>query len=429
MPLSRRDLLILAAKAGLTTPFLFSASSCAPGSAGRFDADTGLSLGYVTGDVTPDGAVVWLRAEQDSLVSLQYGKDASLGSYASAGPIRVARESDFTAKVVLSGLEHATAYSYRAVVAGKKPGPVARFVTAPAPDDYAAVKFCFGGDTREGYLPFAIMDAILAKRPDFFVHLGDTIYADRNSIASELPQFWSKYRTSRDDPPSRRLFSETSIYAIWDDHEVRDNYEAGHPLAAVGQRAFLDYWPVRRDAAEPNRIYRSFRWGKALELFLLDGRQYRQRAKGTMLGSRQKEWLLEGLARSSAGFKIIATPVPFYGAGRDRWEGFPRERADIMEWIEAKNITGVVFISADLHYAVVARLPGPLGVKEVVTGPLASQVNLFGIGYSRNVEFFFNETFNYGLITIDPKVSPPQMLLEILDENNRSLYKTRIDAV
>jgi alkaline phosphatase D len=429
MQFSRRDFLKYSAKAGLLSPFLFGASSCALVSAGRFDAGTGLSLGYVAGDVTPDGAVVWLRAEPDSPVSLQYGKDPALGSFTSAGALRASSESDFTIKAALQGLDPATVYYYRAIVAGKNPGPVARFVTAPAPDDSAAVKFCFGGDTREGYKPFAIMDAIHAQRPDFFIHLGDTIYADRNFIASELPQFWAKHRTNRDDPPSQRLFAETSVYAIWDDHEVRDNYEAGHPLAPAGQRAFLDYWPVRRDAAEPNRLYRSFRWGKALEIFLLDGRQYREHAKGTMLGGRQKEWLLDGLARSTSVFKIIATPVPFYGSGRDRWEGFPRERAEIMEWIEGKKITGVVFISADLHYALVARLPGRLGVREVVTGPLASQVNLFGIGYSREVEFFSNETFNYGMITIDPKLSPPQMLLEILDETNRSLYQTTIRAV
>lgn len=429
MQLSRRAFLRLAGQAGLAAPFLFGASSCALGTAGGFDADTGLSLGYVTGDVTPDGAVVWLRAEPDSLVSLQYGKDPALASAASTPRIKIESASDYTAKIPLGGLDPATVYFFRATVAGKKPGPIAKFITAPAPDDSAVVKFCFGGDTREGYKPFIIMDAIRAQRPDFFIHLGDTIYADRNFIASELPQFWSKYRTNRDDTPSQRLFSDTSVYVIWDDHEIRDNYEAGHPLAAVGQRAFLDYWPVRRTAAEPNRIYRSFRWGQALEIFLLDGRQYRERAKGTMLGNRQKEWLLEGLARSSAIFKIIATPVPFYGAGRDRWDGFPRERADIMEWIEENKITGVVFISADLHYAAVARLPGRLEIKEIVTGPLASQVNVFGVGYAEKVDFSSNETFNYGLITIDPKLPPPRLLLEILDETNRSLYKTRIDAV
>ena len=109
-------------------------------------------------------------------------------------------------------------------------------------------------------------------------------------------------------------------------------------------------------------------------------------------------------------------------------EGFLRDER--ISWSGSKRkISPALCFSRRPHYAAVARLPGRLGLKEIVTGPLAAQVNFFGIGYSTDVEFFSNETFNYGLITIDPKLSPPQMLLEILEENNRSLYKTRIDAV
>jgi alkaline phosphatase D len=330
---------------------------------------------------------------------------------------------------LLTGCEPATVYYYRAAVAGRRPGPVASFVTASARDDLTVVKFCFSGDTREGYKPFKIMDAARAMQPDFFIHLGDTIYADRGGTASRLPEFWAKYRGNRDDAPSQKLFSETSVYVLWDDHEVADNYEGYHPLAAVGRQAFFDYWPVRRNAQEPDRLYRSFRWGKALEIFLLDARQYRDRARGTMLGERQKEWLFDGLAHSSAAFKIIATPVPLYGGGSDKWAGYPRERSELFRWIGQKKIKGVVVISADLHYAAVTRLPGKLGLKEIVTGPIAAQMNVFATRNSERHEFFSNKTFNYGIITIDPKSSIPHMLVEILDEENASLYKTRIDAV
>jgi len=429
MQLSRRAFLRLAGKTGAALPFLCGPSGCALPTAGIFDGNTGLSLGTVAGDVTPDGAVVWLRAEPGSSVSLQYGKDPALAASASTPAIQVASENDYTAKIMLGGLEPASVYYYRAAVAGRKPGPIVRFVTAPAPDDAAIVKFCFGGDTRESYKPFAIMDAIRAMRPNFFVHLGDTIYADRGGAASRLPEFWAKYRANRDDAASQRFFSETSVYVVWDDHEVADNYEPNHPLAAVGQRAFLDYWPLRPDAAEPNRIYRSFRWGKALELFFLDTRQYRDRAHETMLGRRQKEWLFDGLVSSSTMFKIIATSVSLYGGGRDRWDGFPNERAEMLRWIRDKNIKGVVFISADLHSAAVTRLPGGLGLKEITTGPLAAPLNALAIGYTGRSEFFSNKTFNYGMITIDPKSAEPHALVEILDENNGSLYRTRIDAV
>jgi alkaline phosphatase D len=428
MQLSRREFLRLAAQAGIAAPLILNASGCAVLGHDRFDDETGLSLGYVTGDVTADGAVVWLRAAPGSAVRIEYAKEPTLSGAAATVPVSVVPEADYTAQVTLRGLSPASDYYYRAAVAGKKPGPVAHFKTAPAPGDLAAVKFCFSGDTRENYKPFAIMDAIGAMQPDFFVHLGDTIYADRGGNASRLEEFWAKYRANRDDAPSRRLCAQTSFYAIWDDHEVRDNYGPENPLAPIGQRAFLDYWPMRHDAAEPTRIYHSVRWGKALELFLLDNRQYRDRKQGSMLGAKQKAWLLEAVAASTATFKVIATSVPFYGGGEDRWDGFPAERREIFRWIRTHNITGVAFIAADLHFASVAQVSKHPPTKEIVVGPMAAAMNVFAIGYSTTMDFFANKAFNYGMITVDPKSSPPRMLLEIRDDANGLLYKTEIAA-
>jgi alkaline phosphatase D len=271
------------------------------------------------------------------------------------------------------------------------------------------------------------MDAIRAHDPDFFIHLGDTIYADRNGTAELLPEFWAKYRGNRADPGSQRLFASTSAYIIWDDHEVANDYEGFHPLGAIGRKAFFDYWPVRRNSSESDRLYRSFRWGRALELFLLDGRQYRNRAGETLLGNEQKRWLFDNLASSTALFKCVATPVPVYGGGADRWDGYPRERKEILRWIKEKNVKGVFFISADVHYAAVTRLSGKSPLKEITTGPIAAPMNVFATGVSKRFEFFSNKTFNYAMITIDPKSTQPHADVEILDENNNTLYKSTIE--
>jgi alkaline phosphatase D len=425
MNLTRREFLGIAARAGVALPFLFSGSGCAPALTPS-DPETGLCFGCVAGDVTSDGAVVWLRAEPNSRVCLQYGKDPALSQFVSSVEVLCEGNCDNTGHLRLEGLEPMTTYYYRAVVSGRKPGPIARFLTAPRPDDNAVVKFCFSGDTRESYQPFGIMDSIRANQPNFFVHLGDTIYADRNGTATRLPEYWAKYCGNRGDAASQRLLSDTSAYVVWDDHEIANDYEGFHPLAATGRRAFFDYWPVRRNSQEADRLYRSFRWGKAMELFLLDARQYRDHSAGTLLGKRQKEWLFESLASSGALFKIIATSVPFYGGGQDKWEGYPRERAEVLQWIKQKKIRNVAFISADVHYAAVTKLPG--GLKEIVTGPMAAPLNVLATGLSKRFEFFFNQNFNFGMMTIDPNASPPQMLVEIRDYDNKRLYQTRIDA-
>ena len=427
MNLTRREFLKLAGGTTVALPYLVSQWGCAPILTAA-DQETGLSLAYVAGDVTHDSAMVWLRAQSGSLVSLQYGKDPALGQFMASDPFLVDPDADNTAHINIEQLEPATTYYYRATVAGNKPGPISRFHTAPKAQDDASVKFCFSGDTRQSYQPFTVMDAIRANQPDFFIHLGDTIYADRNGAATRLPDYWAKYRNNREDAASRRLFSDTSAYVVWDDHEVANDYEGFHPLAATGRRAFFDYWPVTRSSQEADRLYRSFRWGRAMELFLLDARQYRDRKKGTLLGRQQKQWLFESLASSTALFKCIATPVPFYGGGRDRWDGYPQERTEVIQWISQKKITGVFFIAADVHYAAVTKLPGGLKLKEICAGPMAAPLNVLATGLSRRFEYFFNQNFNFGMVTIDPRSSPPQMLIEIRDPANETLYQTKIPA-
>lgn len=390
--------------------------------------DTGLSLGCTVGEVTPEEAIVWLRAEDESTVQVHYGSEATLKEFASTASTRVTSEKDFTARFTIGGLQSRTTYYYRAAVHGKNPGPICRFVTAPRPDEAATVRFAFSGDSREWYQPFAIMDSVRLIRPDFFVHLGDTIYADRDGIATELPEFWSKYRANRGDLPSQRLLSETSLYVTWDDHEVADNYVAGHPLASIGQRAFFDYWPIRHDPRDSFRLYRSFRWGKAVELFILDTRQYRQPEEKTILGKSQRDWLMQALSSSNAWFKFIATSVPFTASGSDRWGGFPEEKKEILRFIVEKKISGVVFIAADVHYAAVSQVPGGPGLKEIIVGPMAAPVNRLTRGTAKRFEFFSRESFNYGLVTVDAEAKPPHAEVKILDESNRLLYQTRLEA-
>ena len=414
--------------AGLAMPAFLSQSSCAPVLIGS-DRDTGLSLCYVAGDVTSDGAIIWLRADPGSQITLHYSDERTFSRFRSVGPFAVDKNADHTLRIELDKLDPATTYFYYAAVSGKKPGYLASFLTAPRATDAAKVSFCFSGDSRESYQPFTIMKAVRAQKPDFFLHLGDTIYADLGGPARRLSDFWAKYRANRNDPDTQLCFFDTSTYVIWDDHEVVNDYFAGNPLAPTGRRAFLDYWPVRRDPDEADRIYRSFRWGQGMELFLLDTRQYRDPAVGTMLGKAQKDWLLTSLAHSSAIFKFVATSVPMTGGGIDRWDGYPAERAELLRFIKEKRITGVVFLSADLHYAAVTSIPNSHGLKDITAGPLAAPLNRVTNGSARRYDFFLADNFNFAKITVDPAAKPVQAFVEFIDQDNRVFHTTRIRAV
>jgi alkaline phosphatase D len=423
--LSRRGFLRLAGASLAGYPFL-SREALFGGAAPDAEAHRGLPYGVAVGDVTHDGAVVWLKSTGATNLSVQYGTDPALESFETAGFGGVSAEADFTAKIFLEGLEPKTVYYYRGAAAGEEPGSICRFVTAPRPFDRASVRFAFSGDSREWYQPFSILDSVRLVKPDFFLHLGDTIYADRDWVAKEIDQFWAKYKTNREDQPTRRLLSETSIYVTWDDHEVENDYYGAHPLAKIGQKAFFDYWPIRQDARDPYRLYRSFRWGMAAELFILDTRQYRDPAAETMLGKEQKRWLLDGLSRSTAWFKFVATSVPITAPGRDRWGGYGKERSEILDFIADNKITGVVFIAADVHYAAVSRVPGGPGLKEIIVGPIGAPKNRWTRGTASRFEFFSNSTYSYGLVVIDEASDPPLAEVRLYDENNRLLYETKV---
>ena len=64
------------------------------------------------------------------------------------------------------------------------------------------------------------MNAVRAQQPDFFVHLGDTIYADRGGKARQLNEFWAKYRGNRDDAAQqlcslRPVFMSSGMTMKW----------------------------------------------------------------------------------------------------------------------------------------------------------------------------------------------------------------------
>ncbi len=425
--MKRREFIKAFGGAGLAISSMMAGSACAP-VAVQSDPGSGLSLGYISGDVTAESALVWLRADAGSRVSLQFGVDPGFNLFNSTPVAAVEPSADYCAHVPLDNLSPATRYYYRAQVSGKTPGPVGSFVTASRASDTTRVQFCFSGDTRESYQPFSIMRAVQARRPDFFLHLGDTIYADRGGNASSLEEFWQKYRANRADRASQDCFRDTSVYAIWDDHEVADDYLPTHPLAPIGRKAFLDYWPIRRPAAEPERIYRSVRWGSAVELFLLDVRQYRDPQRTTMLGKIQREWLFDGLARSTANFKFIATPVPMAGGGSDRWDGYPKERKDLLDFINQKKLPGVVFLSADLHYAAISKIPRSGGLLDITAGPLAGPLNRVTNSANRRYEYFLAQNFNFGRITVDPKANPNEAFLEFIDQDNQVFHTRKISA-
>ena len=384
------------------------------------------SSGPIVGDVTEGSALVWARVGGASSLRLR------VEAIDAAGPPRevervVSGDTDYAATFRVDGLEPDT--SYRATVSPVElqlalDSMTAEFQTAPPPNRAASATMAFGGDIsgqnvcRDRDQGYPIFDAIAGTAPDFFLVLGDMIYADYpceglgrygnrqvpgpTASATDLEGFRARWRYNRADPRLARLFRQTPVVVTWDDHEVRNDFGPerdtldGVNVMPLGLRALFEHNPLPTSAEGPPTLYRSLRWGAHLQLIVLDTRQYRapnDRADGpgkTMLGTAQREWLHQVLEEPAATWTVVATSVPLSlptgsETARDGWAGhgsgtgFSEELAELFRWLHRAERRNVLFVAADTHYAAGFRYR-PLSddptwtVHEVVSSPLHAGV-------------------------------------------------------
>jgi alkaline phosphatase D len=213
----------------------------------------------------------------------------------------------------------------------------------------------------------------------------------------------------------------------------------------AGRQALLEYWPIGAPPEDPHRLYRTFRRGADLELFLLDTRQYRDRnaepdgERKTMLGATQREWLLDGLSHSTATWKVIATSVPLSNRkagtvqipGNDSWArgtdgtGFQTELRTIVSTIRDRHIRNVVWLAADVHYAQVNAYDpdgdGAVDFHEFICGPLsAASIQPVSPDPALRPRTLYSEGgfTNFGLVA----VNGTSLRVEIIDETGLSRF-------
>ncbi len=381
------------------------------------------------GEVTDSGAVVWVRGHSPTWVAVRYGAVDSAGQ--KRAEVEVSRTADLTGKLPLPGLAPATRYRYTVSQGGVE--VQGEFVTAPAPGTAAPVRFVWSGDLgsrnqcRRVTGGYPIFRTLARFKADFFLFVGDTIYADH---ACGGPEYRTKHRYNREDPDVQAYFRSLSVYAIWDDHEVRNNFSGpSDKLMPVGRQAFLDYFPILPPPEEPGRLYRKFRWGRLLEIFILDTRQYRSPnsepdgpAK-TMLGAGQKRWLIESVAASPATWKVVVSSVPLSvptgGKAHDSWSnanvwgfpednatGFALERDTILRAFRDRAVKNLVFLAADVHHAELIRHhPTPeWSFHEFIAGPLSASPGRprpLDTGLNPRSLFALGGVENFGEISVD----------------------------
>jgi phosphodiesterase/alkaline phosphatase D-like protein len=386
------------------------------------------SLGVTAGEISAKSAKLWAHAEKPGKYFFQVSEDKRFHDVVAAKNVKAKAANDLTIQVVVKKLKPGEQYYYEACDQdGKKCSKTGKFETAPKPNKPETIRFAFSGDTDAQpaagtttpfYNTFETFAAMLNEKNDFNIHFGDTIYSDTEVPGAGPPALtvaekWAKYKQNLGQQNLVNLRKATGFYSHWDDHEFINDFsvaENGDAIYQAGVKAFTDYAPV--SYSPDTGLYRSFRWGQNLELFMLDERSFRSAKASaggtcdnpstnapdlaptapsgaralfstlipslsqpvsqqcldtindpnrTFLGQAQLNTFLNAVQASTAKWKVIINETPiqqFYGLPYDRWEGYAHERIELLNQLQSRGVKNLVFLTTDDHadFANVVRL-------------------------------------------------------------------------
>jgi alkaline phosphatase D len=364
------------------------------------------TTGVQVGDATPESAIVAIRTAETALTVVVMEADGDAWVELDRVPVTAA---DGGAVVTLEGLAPDTAYALAVYADETRRTGVTRLRTAPTAGrivQFGATS-CLG-DASPSFpsLGYVAQDAL-----DFFLLLGDTVYADGASTLEAYRAYWN---TVLAVPSVRSAFSSTSLVATWDDHELANNWSwDGMPQdrydAALA--AYRESLPQR--PGPTGGIWRKLAWGPTLDLFVLDCRS--ERLDGHYISPEQMQWLEDELSASTARFKVILNSVPitnltpmFASAElTDRWDGYPEDRARILQYLHDHAIPGVLWVTGDVHFASVAHVDAAGGVAEsaweVFVGPAGSPPNVLVDLFEENDQYtWLSSAWNWTRFTCEP---------------------------
>ncbi|APX33115.1 alkaline phosphatase [Brachybacterium sp. P6-10-X1] len=371
------------------------------------------ALGIASGAPRPDGAVLWTRLASEPLaedghggidphpvgVRWQVATDVEFSQILRHGQALAQPELAHAVHPRVEGLEPATEYFYRFLV-GPQTSPVGRFRTLPA-DGAEVESFAFGVVSCQAWYHgnFTAHRHLAAEEElDLVVFAGDYIYeygitesnlwrqgaevTAAHTVETEtLEQYRLRYSLFKTDPHLQAVHARVPAVAVWDDHEVQNDYSGtgsstGIPedlfahRIAVAYRAFYENMPLDVEAlpdGPDTDITTGFDVGSLARFSLLDTRQFRdpepvdeadrQDEQRTMLGAEQEAWISRRLESSPTTWNLLASGVVLAAVSDDRvdmWDGYPAARRRLLEALGTAS--NPVVLSGDIHKHVAAEV-------------------------------------------------------------------------
>ncbi len=304
-------------------------------------------------------------------------------------------DHDYTRQVRLEGLKPATQYVIRVTARPSADSAATdqmsgHFRTAPEPDAAARVRFTVvtGFEYKDADLPgvgFRIHSSMLELQPDFIVPTGDNVYYDHGPAwaqnQEEARWFWHRMYSF---PTAVEFYRQVPAYFMKDDHDTlcddcwpsMTNKRMGALTFQEGQQIFLDEVPMG------NRTWRTARWGKDLQIWLVEGRDFRDPnpmpdgPQKTMWGAEQIAWFKRTVQASDATFRLLLSPTPLVGPDRKNKRdsyanpAFAREGRMIRRFIAGQQ--NMYVLCGDRHWQYIS-VDAETGVREYSCGPASDE--------------------------------------------------------
>jgi alkaline phosphatase D len=228
-------------------------------------------------------------------------------------------------------------------------------------------------------------------------------------------------------------------------------------LLPLGLQAFTEWTPLR-----PGPLYRTRRWGRHVELLVLDTRSARdpndaadlaERPK-SMLGAAQRAWLASAVGTDATWLVVVSSvplSIPTGAWVRDGWAsdggptGFARELAELLRLLRDRGRRQVIWITTDVHFTAflqhrpLADDPGFV-VYELAVGPLNAGIAPLKApdpGYRTQPLFVLGPDpwqtirsldealgyFTFGLLEVD---AGGRLAAEVVDATGRVRYRLEL---
>lgn len=302
-------------------------------------------------------------------IRVRYGLKPDLADAQETDWVDVGEEGDFSHQFHLKELpaNRTIHFAVDTREPGKMHGSVTgQFQTAPKADAKEEITFALVTcqmfadlDHEDG---FHIYPAIAKLDPRFVSFTGDNVYYDNERPRAVNPRL-ARYHWERMYSLPRHVELLRSVATTWqkDDHDLlKDDCWPGQKMGDLtfeeGLKIFRKQVPIGEE------IYRSFRWGRFLEVWFMEGRDFRSPNNSkdgpnkTIWGQEQKDWFYRTMKASDATWKVIVTPTPIVGPDRPRKndnhanDGFRHEGDEIRHWLRDNCPANAFTVCGDRHW-------------------------------------------------------------------------------